>query len=421
MIFFLLKPLSVGMRTPQMRGSHRLRNWQDNMLRFNTRIFCALLLAGAVFAVRADMATQVRLDFFFTPGCSECERVKREVFPELESRFEGFYELVSHDMSKSETIPLLVAYQERCGNNDNGRVSLVVDHTAFLSGIDTVSTGLFDRVNEALVARQNPQWAPPRPPSVAGEKGAAVVRNHAHDFTFAVVALGGLVDGFNPCAISTLIFFMSILAVAKVARGTRLLVGLSFIASSFVVYTALGLGFLFAFRHAPNFPLVKKTIEVLLGLCMVPLAAFSFRDAFRFSKSQRPDDVTLQIPKKVKDQIHAFMNSRLGVGGPIIGGLVTGAGVTILESVCTGQSYVPTLMYILKTDSTNFLVWSLLLTYNLLFILPLSAVFLCFHRGMQLKSLITWSKENLVIAKVLLGLFFTVMAILLLWPKSLHP
>ena len=131
--------------------------------------------------------------------------------------------------------------------------------------------------------------------------------------------------------------------------------------------------------------------------------------------------MTLQIPKNIKTSIHSFMNSRLGVGGPILGGLVTGAGVTILESVCTGQSYVPVLMYMIKTDSSNLWTWSLLLTYNLLFVLPLAAVFVCFHRGMQLKSLIDWSKRNLVVVKILLGLFFTAMAILLLWHKSGHP
>ena len=367
------------------------------------------------------MASQVRLDLFYSPGCTECEHVKREVFPELESRFEGFYELVWHDMTKSETIPLLVAYQERCKNAENGRVSIVVDHTGFLSGYEVISTGLLDRVDEALVQRQDPQWKPPAPPELQDKQAStAVVKQRASALTFSVVAAGGLLDGFNPCAISTLIFFMSVLAVAKATRRTRLLVGVSFISASFVVYMALGLGFLFAFRQAPNFPLVKKVVEIILGLCMIPLAALSFRDAFRFRKSHRPDDVTLQIPKKIKERIHSFMNSRLGVGGPIIGGLVTGAGVTILESVCTGQSYVPVLMYMLKQNCSDFWSWMLLITYNLLFVLPLAVVFYSFHRGMQLKSLISWSRNNLVIVKILLGIFFTAMAILLLWHNGGH-
>ncbi|NLE53282.1 MAG: hypothetical protein GX613_17945 [Chloroflexi bacterium] len=364
--------------------------------------------------VRAADADRVRLDMFHSTGCTECERVEREVLPELEELFEGLYELVQHDLLQAETIPLLVAYQERCDNHDNGRVSIVVDHTVFLSGYEAIAAELLERVNAALEARQDPAWRMPQAPDLSEDEADAVVRRKADGLTFSVVALGGLLDGFNPCAISTLIFFMSVLAVARAAPRTRLLVGVSFITASFLVYMGLGVGFLYVFRQAPSFTTVKRVIETVLGLCMIPLALFSFRDAFRFRKSQRPDDVTLQIPKAFKTRIHNIMRSRLGTGGSILGGLITGAGVTVLESVCTGQSYVPVLMYMLKKDCSNFCVWLLLVVYNLLFVLPLATVFVCFHRGMQLTSLIEWSKRNLVIVKILLGLFFSAMAVLLL-------
>lgn len=384
------------------------------------RLLAVLQIALAGFALAAPgiQDETVRLDFFFSPGCEECERVKREALPELEEQLDGLYELVPHDLTDAETIPLLVAYQQRCGNTENGRVALVIDHSVFLSGAELIVTGLLDRVGEALVRRQQPGWRMPQAPVLDDGRAEEVVRERAGALTFSVVALGGLLDGFNPCAISTLIFFMSVLAVARAGRRTRLLVGASFITASFLVYMGLGLGFLFAFRQVPQFGTVKRIIEVALGLGMVPLAALSFRDAIRFRKSQRPDEVTLQIPKKVKSRIHAFMNSRMGVGGPVIGGLVTGAGVTVLESVCTGQSYVPVLMYMLKRDCSDFCSWMLLVTYNLLFVLPLTVVFVCFHRGLQLTSLIAWSKRNLVVVKILLGLFFAAMALLLLWGKT---
>jgi cytochrome c biogenesis protein CcdA len=388
------------------------------MFAFRKVTFVALLLtSGALSAGASEAAELVSIDLFYSAGCPECERVRREVLPELESRFEGFYGLALHDMTKPETLPLLLAYQQRCGNTRSGRVSLVVDHAAFLSGYAAISTDLCDRVNEALVNRQKTGWSPLPPPVVRGEEADTLVRNRASALTLSVVALGGLVDGFNPCAISTLLFFLSVLTLAKVGRKTRLLVGVSFISTSFLVYTGLGLGFIYACRQAPNFPLVKKVFEVLLGLCMIPLAVLSFGDAFRFRKSQRPGDVTLQIPRRIKAQIHAFINARLGVGRPILGGVVTGAGVTILESVCTGQSYVPVLMYMLKDNPSDLCSWLLLVTYNLLFVLPLAVVFICFHRGMQLKVLVDWSKRNLVVVKLLLGLFFAAMAVLLLWPK----
>ncbi len=384
----------------------------------HTRV--VLLLVCLVFAphrsLRADMAEQVRLDFFYSTGCSECERVKREVFPELEERFADFYELVSHDLTHAETIPLLIAYQERCGNTDNGLVSIIVDHTVFLSGFETISKELFDRINDALVNRQRPGWTPPTPPALGDKETQEAVRARTGALTFSVVAVGGLLDGFNPCAISTLIFFMSLLAVLKVGRRTRLLVGVSFIAASFLVYTGLGLGFLFAIRRVPNFTAFKGYVETAIGLCMIPLAVLSFRDAFRFHKSGSPGDVTLQIPRTIKARMHHVMRSGLGTGGPIVSGALIGAAVTILESVCTGQGYLPVLMYLVKEETSSLYAWILLLLYNLLFVTPLAVVFICFHRGMQINLLIAWSRRNLVVVKVLLGLFFSAIAILLLWP-----
>jgi cytochrome c biogenesis protein CcdA len=382
------------------------------------RRIAVLVLAAFAACAEQSAENRVRIDFFFSSGCTECERVKEEVLPLLEEQFADSYEIFRHDMAVAETIPLLIAYQDKCGNTDNGRVSLVVDQTVFLSGYEAAATGLVDQVAAALQRRSQGDGEKPPADDVPLVPGSAeadeLVRNRASTLTFSVVAVGGLLDGFNPCAISTLIFFMSLLVVTKATRRTRLLVGLSFISASFFVYMGLGLGFLYAFRQAPNFALTKKIVEVILGICMIPLAVLSFRDAFRFKRSQRPSDVTLQIPKKTKAQIHRFMNSRLSWGGPVLGGLVTGAGVTVLESVCTGQSYVPVLMYMLKQNCANYSIWMLLITYNLLFVFPLAVVFICFHRGMELKALINWSRNNLVVVKILLGVFFTAMAVLLL-------
>ena len=60
------------------------------MVGFKKRLAGCLVMAGLVSSAFAEMAEQVRLDLFFTPGCTECERVKKEVFPELEARFGGF-------------------------------------------------------------------------------------------------------------------------------------------------------------------------------------------------------------------------------------------------------------------------------------------------------------------------------------------
>ena len=107
---------------------------------------------------------------------------------------------------------------------------------------------------------------------------------------------------------------------------------------------------------------------------------------------------------------------RLGWGGPVLGGLVTGAGVTVLESVCTGQSYIPVLNFMLREEGFDLMRFMQLVAYNLCFVLPLIIVFVAFHRGVEIKTFIAWSKRNLVVAKILLGIFFLAMSAIFLLP-----
>lgn len=378
------------------------------------RVLLAALLSASGALGETNDANCVRLDLFYSPGCAECERLKREVLPELDALYEGSYALVWHDMTQVESVPLLLAYQARCGNELSGRVSLVVDHSVFLAGYPALATGLCDRVAEALARRETPGWVAPQPPQFAPGQAHGLVEARGRDLTLPVVIVGGLTDGFNPCATATLIFFLSVLAAARASGRTRLLTGAAFIAASYVVYFGLGVGILMVFRRLPHMETVRRAFEIALGLCMIPLAVLSFRDAVRFRRTQRAEDVTLQIPGRIKRTIHAFTSARLGSGWPVLGGLIAGAGVTLLESVCTGQGYAPVLAYLLKTDGSQPRTLALLALYNLLFVLPLAAVFLCFHRGLQIQTLIAWSRRNLVLAKILLGFFFAAMAALLL-------
>ena len=56
------------------------------------------------------------------------------------------------------------------------------------------------------------------------------------------VVLDGLIDGINPCAFATIIFFASYLAISRRPRRDLILVGLAFALGVFVAYLTVGLG-----------------------------------------------------------------------------------------------------------------------------------------------------------------------------------
>ena len=232
-------------------------------------------------------------------------------------------------------------------------------------------------------------------------------------FTLPAVALAGLIDGLNPCAIGTLVFFMSLLTVFKIKASKLLLVGAVFCLASFITYTAIGYGLLRVLHGFAGFPIIQRSVEVLMTAILALFAFLSFRDAWRFHHGGKPGDVTLQLPKGIKDKIHRIMRGGLSAKSLVAGSLTIGVLVTALESVCTGQVYVPTLVLVLKTRQAVASGLLYLLLYNLMFIVPLVVAFVIAYRGLKTEAFIQWGIRNVVPSKILLGSLFMVMAALM--------
>ena len=85
----------------------------------------------------------------------------------------------------------------------------------------------------------------------------------------------------------------------------------------------------------------------------------------------------------------------------------------MLESVCTGQLYLPTLVHVSRFGNRR--AWALLLLYNFAFILPLFAVFLGVACGMRNRRLAQLARDNVVPAKIMLGIIFMLLAAAMAW------
>ena len=229
-----------------------------------------------------------------------------------------------------------------------------------------------------------------------------------------VILFAGLVDGFNPCAFSIIIVLAGILAVGGRLRKARLWGGIAFCAASYATYMTMGLGLVSAIRAASGFGLVVDIVFAVLAASLFVLSFLSFRDAVNYHRKRVPAAITLQLPDKVKAAIRNIAQSSWS-GTAVVGtGLVCGILVTLLDSLCTGQVYVPVLALLAKEQhSVRALV--LLALYNLAFISPLVVVFVLAAKGADSERMSRWSKRNVVPSKIFLGLVFALLAYLL-WP-----
>jgi cytochrome c biogenesis protein CcdA len=232
-------------------------------------------------------------------------------------------------------------------------------------------------------------------------------------FCWPAVAVAGLADGLNPCAFATIVFLTSLLASGG-RRGRSVFIGgLAFCVASFVTYFLIGFGLLAALRRLEGLLTVRALVEWGTMAALMILGAFSLLDAWRYSQSGDAGSVRLQLPAGVKRRIRLFARERWG-GAAVFGtGLLCGAGVTLLESVCTGQMYLPTLVF-MSRDGGGFRAWGMLLLYNILFIVPLFAVFLLGAFGVRSQRLAELTRRHVVPSKILLSLVFFALAVFLL-------
>ena len=248
--------------------------------------------------------------------------------------------------------------------------------------------------------------------------GAAVEipsTNISSQWTFLTVLLAGLADGFNPCAFSIIIVLAGILAVGGRKRSARMLGGWAFCTASFLTYMAMGLGLMRLIRALESLRTVHDVVMALLSLSLFVLAALSVRDAFRYRKEKVPSAIALQLPDKVKRLIRVVAETSWSGPAVVITGFGCGFLVTLLDSLCTGQIYVPVLALISR-EAEAWRSFMLLAVYNLAFIAPLIVIFILAAKGADSERMSRWSKRNVFPSKIAMGIVFAILGVLVL-PK----
>lgn len=225
--------------------------------------------------------------------------------------------------------------------------------------------------------------------------GSEIV-NRFHAFGTLTVAGAGLLDGINPCAFATIVFFISYMNLVGRGRKEILIAGSAFALAVFVTYLLLGLGTLAFMNYLNRFSIVAKCVYLLAAIATFTLAGLSLCDAVK-AKQGKTKEIMLQLPRALKLRIHKVIWEQTRASGVIAGALVIGFVISALELVCTGQVYLPTITFVTGVDGMRAHAFAYLLLYNLMFIVPLLGVFGCVYWGttsIQLGGVLQRHTEN---------------------------
>jgi len=360
----------------------------------------------------------VYLAYFYEPGCHDCDKAKI-VLKNISAKYPDNIILKSFDISLPENVELAEALGELYQMPEEERLLVPVlflgDDYLFRSAIT------FDNLDELIQKYSTAETISPWE-KVKGKNLAVQERliDRFQSFGLAAVAVSGLIDGINPCAFASIIFFISYLTLINRKGREILWVGGIFTLSVFLTYFLIGTGALKMITSLSFLPLVRKIFVLVTAALALILGVVSLYDYLQFKRKGTTKDAKLQLPSFLKNMIHSAIRKNIRLSNYILMAAVIGFIVSLLELVCTGQIYLPIITFISTIPDLKVNALFYLLFYNLMFIVPLVLVFSFTYWGTTSVQWTTLTQKNFGKIKMAMTLLFFGLAGLLLYSEVFY-
>ena len=355
----------------------------------------------------------VHLAYFYEAGCHDCDKAKI-ILKDISEKYPENLILKSFDINITENTELAESLGELNQMPEEERLLVPVifigDDYLFRDAIT------FDNLDKLIQKYSTTETVPPWG-KVKEKDLTAQDRLIARfqSFGLAAVAVSGLIDGINPCAFASIIFFISYLTLVNRKGREILWVGGIFTLSVFLTYFLIGTGALKMITTLSFLPLIRKIFILVTAALALILGVVSLYDYLQFKKKGTTKDAKLQLPSFLKNMIHSAIRKNVKLSNYILMAAVTGFIVSLLELACTGQIYLPTIMFISTIPDLKVNALFYLLFYNLMFVVPLVLVFSFTYWGTTSAQWAALTQKNFGKIKMAMTLLFFGLAGLLLY------
>ena len=331
--------------------------------------------------------------YFYQVGCQECSRAEYDI-RYVRSKYPQF---LVEEYDLREDAALLEWLGARLGVPEQRRLvtpALFVGQD-YLIGTDVTAEAVLALAEKYAPTGAEKVWA-----AFAPQEAEQSIVERFKSLGALTVVLAGLVDGINPCAFATLVFFISYLAFLGRKGPAVIAVGAAFTLGVFLTYTLVGLGLWRLLSALPFLATLGRWVYGLTALICGLLAVFSLIDYLKARRGQI-EDMALVMPEVLRRRVHGVIRHASTARAFVLVALPTGAAISFLELACTGQVYLPTIIFVMSVPQLQARAALFLLLYNLMFILPLVVVFGLTYWGTTSLQLGLFLRRH--VAKVKLG------------------
>lgn len=335
----------------------------------------------------------IHMAYFAEVGCSECDRVSIAL-GHLQNQFPN---LVIHELDILKDLSVNLCLSERLNVPEDKRhdAPAVFVGSDYLVDRDIQYERLVQIVSRYATTGAEATWETcdrqtqlPPPPA-----------------WWAVIA-PGLVDGINPCAFATIVFFISYLTLLERKKHEILMVGLSFTLAVFLSYLAFGMLLREALAGLVDLvgPVLRPILNLAIALLCLVLAMLSLDD-YRKARRGRVKDMALRLPDRLRRWVNAAVRRSMKARSFVLASFIAGVIVSFIELACTGQVYVPIIQGLsnpaYRAQSTLALI-----VYCLAFVVPLIVVFIVSYTGTSSHQLGTLLQRHTATVKLATALMF---------------
>jgi cytochrome c biogenesis protein CcdA/glutaredoxin len=351
------------------------------------------------------------LVYFYLNVCKSCNETEKSL-KELssivkESGKDIIPDIRMYNLENSKSYELLLKYIDRYKvPKEMGKVPILFIGNKYFQGKDEIEKGLKDVISEGNNIPETPLLAS------QSINSKAIVEEKFSKINGIGVFFTGLVNGFNPCSLSMLLFFLSVL----IARKGRIIgIGLAFCLGKFIAYLALGT-VMYKLLSTINMELYSTIIKIVMGAIILTIIILNLKDYFAARKEEY-EKIRMQLPKVLRKKNHNWIKKLESLKDEriiILLSFLLGSLIAVGEFLCTGQLYLTTILYILQNNPVmNFKAFMYLLIYDLAFIIPLIAVIIAVNRGREIFDISELFREKLAAIKLITAIAFLVLGIIM--------
>lgn len=370
-------------------------------LAFAVLLFLASMQAASADPAELGLRPIVGAEYYGELGCAHCDTFVDGQLPAAEAASGIRVELEAYDILSESGYARCEARLAELGYAFRVFPVLVIGESAY-QGNAAIDAHLLPELRSYA---DTGAWLP-RYDDAAG--GAA--KADAVNWSVTAIVAAGLVDGVNPCAFTTLLFFMSYLSLRGGSRRRAAAAGLAFAAGVFLSYFLIGFGLFNAFRLGGRLRSLRLALNVTVSAVTAAFCALTVRDIMAL-RAGRPADMALKLPDGLRSAINAAIRRGTGGAAFVAGVFAAGVVVSVLELACTGQVYFPAISIMVQADASWRGIGNLAL-YNLAFISPLLVILGLSLLGMRQEALRAFFTRHLAASKAAQALLFATLAVL---------